>query len=99
MHSWVPWASCSPCGTYGYGQECGWPLASCLLRWPYETGVDPFLVTSRQAREIVVRSLLDAVANLRDRNSRRKEEIDRAQIWLLVSSALAAVSLVTYQLA
>jgi hypothetical protein len=77
----------------------GWPLASCLLRWPIERGVDPFRVTSRQSRRIVLRSLLDAIADLRDRNARRKEEIDRAQVWLLVSGALAAVSLVTYQLA
>jgi hypothetical protein len=76
----------------------GWPLASFLLHWPLETGADPFQVTARQARRIVIGALLAAVSSLRERNTRRKEEIDRAQIWLLVSGGLAAVSLVTYQL-
>jgi hypothetical protein len=79
--------------------RAGMPLASFLLRWPFETGVDPFQVTSRQARRIVIEGLFEAVASLRDRNARRKEEIDRAQVWLLVAGVLASVSLVAYQLA
>ena len=77
----------------------GWPLASCLLRWPVETGLDSLQVTPKQARRVTIRALFDAVSSLQGRNTRRKQEIDRAQIWLLVSGALAAVSLVAYSLA
>jgi len=76
----------------------GWPMASFLLRWPLETGLDPLAVTPELARRVVVEATLRAVGNLRERNTRRKEEIDRAQLWLLVSGALAAVSLVTASL-
>jgi len=54
--------------------------------------------SSTGAGRVVVEATLRAVGNLRERNTRRKEEIDRAQLWLLVSGALAAVSLVTASL-
>lgn len=75
------------------------PLASFLLHWPFESGKDPFRVTSRQARRIVIEAVFAAVTSLRERNARRKREIDRAQLWLLASGALASLSLVAYQLA
>lgn len=79
-------------------RDDAWLLASHLLEWSEGEAPDPFLVDCDEARRVAFAKVSSAAANLRLRNTRREEEIDRAQIWLFASAVLAAFSLVTYQL-